>query len=147
MTTIVSTAIEALITVIESKMTGWHRLTNSNIDENWDAFLKKGWGLVIGKGANTDRSNCGVSYRRDYTIVISHEVYGGYKDYKLQLDSLKIILEAINTLAKSFGDDVTLHTSDGNCIVNVLGDSGVAAMDDGKYWYTELNVTMETFTK
>jgi hypothetical protein len=147
--TIHSTSYDALVSLIKVTLPTFYRLTNPNdTSQNFDLFLREGWSLIAESSANTDRNLCKInSYRRNYVLTISVEVFGTESDEISYDDSIKKLLEAVSSVVIAIENDQYLGIAGGNAIAAIVGDSGIIPITSGnkKIVMSELTISLETF--
>jgi hypothetical protein len=148
--TIISTAYDTITALIGTTLGNtWVRLTNPDeLSQNFDSFLRGGWGIIVDSTVNTNRELCGrKSFARSFSIVLCVEYFGGQASYTEQDDSIKKILEASTSVSVAIESDVTLAIAGGKAIASFQGDSGIVPieLDDRKFITCALNVIIETF--
>jgi hypothetical protein len=148
--TVISTSYDALIVLVGATLgSTWVRLTNPDeLQNNFDSFLRGGWGVLADSTTNTNRQLCSrKSFSRSYTVILCVEFFGANTTYTEQDDSIKKILEAATSVAIAIENDQTLAVSGGHVVANYIGDSGIVPieLDDRKFITCSINITLETF--
>ena len=145
---VVTTAYDGLVTIITSALTGYFRLVNKDDEsENLDAFLRKGWCLIIDGEEATNRMLCNMPSRvRKYRLVISNEFYGLDQDHGQQDEAVKGLLEDTETFLDTIYRDPTLGVADG-VLVRADVTSGVdfADKDNRKFILSTIFIDIERF--
>lgn len=147
--TIISTSYDALISVISNCLTGWARLTNPDIlSDNFDSFLRQGWALQAEESNDLNKSLCRrLEWNRNYSLIMSTELFGANTSYTQSDDAIKLLLEASTSVAIAIDSDQTLGITGGGAIALVISDSGIIPieMDNRKFITCTLAINLKTF--
>lgn len=148
MSTLVTKAYDNLVTLITASFNGYFRLVNKDDEsENLDIFLRKGWCLVIDEEQTTNRMLCNIPTRmRKYRLVVSNEFYGLEQDHVSQDESIKGLLEDVETFLDAVYKNPSLGDNEG-LIVRADVTSGVdfADKDNRKFIISTIFIEIERF--
>lgn len=128
----ISTVYAALVTRIEAVLTSHTRLGDPyTLEQNKSVWLKKGWGLAIGEGVNTNQflSNK-VRIDSVFNIPITRKYYAKEDNADLKSVTELQILEDIQLLVADFHTNSTLTTATNH--VNFIGRGPMEPVFDGK---------------
>lgn len=144
---IVTTAYDNLVTLITNTLVGYFRLVNKDDEsENLDIFLKKGWCLIVDDEQNTNRMLCNSPTRvRKYRLVISNEFYGLDQDHVQQDESVKGLLEDIETFLDEVHKDPSLGTDTLEIRADVVSGIEFADKDTRKFILSTIYIEIERF--
>ena len=122
----------------------------NDMSQNFDAFLSKGWCLLIDSGENTNRKLCDIhTFRRSFTVNVSVQVYGTDRDYDLYDNSVKTLLEASEALQLAIVKDQSIGSDNNGIVARIIGDTGFIPVDspDGKskFLTTGILIDVEIF--
>lgn len=112
---IISNAYDAFVTRIETVLdtvtNGYTRLPNPyKPEENNDLFLKKGYGITMGAGSNTNRTvNCKFSVQRTTTIVLTRLYEAREDDAVAKAAVEKLLFEDQYALINDFEQDISIN--------------------------------------
>lgn len=118
-------ALIARLATLFPSAQGWKRLPNPyKPDENTDLFLRQGYGIALGSGANTNRLiNCQISLERNLNITIARK-YEGLENDDLKKAATELqLFEDQFALIKDLETDVTVNGEAMYC--RYVGDSGI----------------------
>ncbi len=145
MTTRIATIYDAVVDLIESKLTTYTRIPNPYaIAENTYLHLKQGFAVAIGAGVDTQRYvGCLVTWERLFTIILVKQILTTANNTGVRETIEKSILDDHDALRKAFYLGSTLS---GYAIKStVLDDGGLFYVDGGvnKFIGMELNLYVE----
>lgn len=101
---------DAIVSKVSSELTPYARIPNPYaINENSALLAKKGYGLAIGQGLNTERYvGCLVTWEREFTIVLIQQVVNTENDTTGRASIEKSIIDDHRLLLLAFEADSTL---------------------------------------
>lgn len=112
---IISTAYDAMIdrveVVLDAVNQGYFRLPNPYIiEDNTELKLKKGYGIALLAGTNTNRQvNCKFSVNRTMEVILTR-LYTGYEENAVTKSDLeKLLFEDQYKIIKDFEQDITIN--------------------------------------
>lgn len=143
--TAIADIYDAIVLKLGTNLPTFKRIPNPySLDENTALLLRKGYGIAIGAGTNTERYvGCLVTWQRDYTIGIVTQVVNTENDTLGRAEIEKDLIDAHDLVLKSFETDPSLG---GKCIKAVItDDSGIEYIsgDKGRYLALELTLRVE----
>lgn len=143
--TAIADIYDAIVLKLGTNLPTFKRIPNPySLDENTALLLRKGYGIAIGTGTNTERYvGCLVTWQRDYTIGIVTQVVNTENDTLGRAEIEKDLIDAHDLVLKSFETDPSLG---GKCIKAVItDDSGIEYIsgDKGRYLALELTLRVE----
>jgi hypothetical protein len=143
--TTIATIYDAIITKVSGQLTTYARIPNPySLEENPAIIIRKGYGLVIGPGTNTQRYvGCLVSWSREYTIGIICQVVNTENNASGRASSEKDLIDAHDQILRAFESDPSLA---GICISAVVtDDSGIQYLptDLGNFLAIEITLRVE----
>jgi hypothetical protein len=143
----VSLVHDALITLLESTLTGYTRLPNPyQPDENTNLFLKQGFGLKLGTGENTNRTLGGFQFmRRTFTVVLTRQYFALESDADAKAATEKQLLEDALLIQKAIEEDQTVGGT--SVSATFTRDSGIEFVSNQteRYMKTEIEILAEYF--
>jgi len=145
MTTKISQIYDAIVDVIEAELTTSVRIPNPYIlDINSFLHLKKGFGVAIGPGDDTQRYiGCLVTWERNFTIAIIQQMVATQNNVGTREVIEKELLDDHDKLRKAFYNNSTLS---GKAIKSTITDDGGVSFIDGdrlKFIALEMNLLVE----
>ena len=135
------------LNIVFPSVDGWYRLSDPNdTEENFSAFLSKGWCLLIESGENTNRKLSEIhTFRRTYNVQVSVQVYGNERDSDIYDESVKTLLEASESLQLSIIKDQSLGSDNSGIVARIIGDTGFLPLEspDGKSKFITTSITID----
>jgi hypothetical protein len=114
--------------------------------ENAGLLLKKGYGIAVGPGANTERVLGGQrSYARDFLIFLTRLIPATSNNVDARQDTEKAILEDYELIVEAIEEAPNIN---GKAVLAALiSDGGLEYLegDRDKYFLIETTVTVEYF--
>lgn len=112
---LISTAYDALVARVESVLdasnNGYTRIPNPyNVEDNMEIKLRKGYGVALLAGTNTNRQvNCKFSVSRQIEVVLTR-LYTGQEENAVTKASLeKLLLEDQYLIINDFEQDISIN--------------------------------------
>lgn len=146
----VSTAFDALRARLGTVFTtgaGYFELTNPyDIQDNQDQFLRKGWGLAVGAGVNTNRNLCKtVSVEREFRVVLTQALEATEFGIDDKQATVKELLESAQLAIESFEREFALDSGSYN--TRFVSDSGISSLagENFSFLTLELSFNVELF--
>lgn len=133
---------DAIVTKLATVLPTFQRVPNPySLDENTAILLRKAYGIAIGPGTNTERYvGCLVSWQRDYTIGLIHQVVNTENDTIGRAMIEKDIIDAQRAILLAFETDSTLG---GKAIKAVISsDGGIDYIQGTQSKYLALEITL-----
>lgn len=136
---------DAIIAKIAAKLPSFQRVPNPYaLDENTAILLRKAYGLAIGPGTNTERYvGCLVTWQRDYTIGLIHQVVNTENDTLGRAMIEKDIIDAHREILLGFETDSTLGGKAIKAVVSSDGGIDYIQGNQSKYLALEITLTVE----
>lgn len=146
MPTKISEIYDACVNLIETTLpTDYLRIPNPyTVDVNTFLHLRKGFGLAIGPGVDTQRYvGCLVTWERTFSILLVKQVIATQNDVEVREVIEKDLLDDHDALRKAFCSNSTL----GSLAIKstVLGDAGVNFIDGERLKF--LGLVMDLFVE
>lgn len=143
--TAISNIYDKAVDIIEATVPTYTRIPNPYVyDANGFIYVKKGFGLAIGPGVDTERYvGCLVTWQRSFTVTIIQQMIAMQNNTGAREVIEKDLLDDHDKLRKAFYNNSTL---DGLAIKStVTSDSGVIFIDADrlKFIAIELNLEIE----
>lgn len=146
---LISTAYAALISRIESVLNtvsgGYKRIPNPYAPlENTELVLRKGYGLAILAGENTNRQvNCMVSIGRTIEVVLTRLYTGKEEDAPGKAALEQLLLEDQHLLINDFEQDISINGS--TMYTRYVSDSGIEFVsgDSGRFLMLKTQFALE----
>lgn len=133
---------DAIIDLLAVELPAFQRVPNPYaLDENTAILLRKAYGLAIGPGTNTERYvGCLVTWQRDYTIGLIHQVVNTENDTLGRAMIEKDLVDAQRAILLAFEKNPSL---DAKAIkATVSGDTGIDYIQGAQSKYLALEITL-----
>lgn len=120
---------DAIVTQIESELSGYTRIPNPyDVQNNTFLHLRKGFGIEIGPGSNTERYvGCLSTWERTYTIILVKQVVTTQNNTAVRVMIEKEILDDHELLFKAFETNNSLGGIAMKTVVQ--SDGGISFLD------------------
>lgn len=152
---LISTAYGALVTRIETVLGtvagGYKRLPNPyEPSDNSELELRKGYGLAILPGENTNRQvNCKISISRTIEVVLTRLYTGKIEDAPGKASLEQLLLEDQHKIINDFEQDISINGS--TMYTRFVSDSGIEFVSgvSGRFFVLKTQFSLEyleTFT-
>lgn len=146
---IISTAYDALVdrveTVLDTANQGYRRIPNPYVvEDNNDLNLKKGYGVAILPGENTNRVvNCKFSISRTIEVVLSRLYTGDDENASTRATTEKLLFEDQYKLINNFEQDLTINGS--TMYTKWVSDGGIEYLsgDSGRFFLLKTQFSLE----
>ncbi len=143
--TSISTVYTDLHTRIQSVLTSHVRIPDPrNLERNNAQFLRKGYGLAVADGFNTERElGCRLSIRRSWQLKITRYFIGRAFDEQIRQDTDLELLEDLQLIIDNFEKFPALSSS-ANGSVKYISDAGINSVFIEEENFVEITATLET---
>lgn len=140
--TAIATIYDAIITKISGQLADYKRIPNPYaLNENTALLIRKGYGLSIGAGTNTQRYvGCLITWEREYTIGLITQVVNTENDITGRASVEKDLIDDHDLILRAFETDPTLS---GACIKAIIqSDSGIEYIEAERSKYLALEMSL-----
>lgn len=140
--TAIATIYDAIITKVSGQLTTFKRIPNPYaLNENTALLMRKGYGLSIGAGSNTQRYvGCLITWQREYTIGLISQVVNTENDTTGRASVEKDLIDAHDLILKAFESDPTMA---GVCIKAIVqSDNGIDYIEAERSKYLALEISL-----
>ena len=147
MTTAISDIHDELHTIVATALTGkgYSIIPNAYIaPDNAGLLLKKGYGIAVGPGTNTQRTLAGkLSFQRDFQVFLTALIPATSNNYDARFTAEKTILEDFALVLLAIEQAPSLNENSATSVL--LNDGGLEYLegDRDKYYLIESTVTVE----
>lgn len=146
---LISTAYAALLTRIETVLGtvagGYKRIPNPyEVPDNSEQELRKGYGLALLTGENTNRQvNCKVSINRNIEVILTRLYTGKIEDAPGKAALEQLLLEDQHKLINDFEQDVSINGS--TMYTRYVSDSGIEFVSgvSGRFFMLKTQFSLE----
>jgi len=147
--TAISDIHDELHSVVATALTGksYSIIPNAYITpDNAGLLLRKGYGIAIGAGNNTERVLGGkLSYQRDFQVFLTRELLTTSSNVEARQDVEKAILEDYTLVLKAIEEQPTLNGNAAKAVIITDGGLEYLEGDRDRYFLIEATVTVEYF--
>jgi hypothetical protein len=141
----IETVYDTFTDKVAAALTGYARIANPyDLADNPDIILRKGYGVAIGPGTNTERFvGCIATWEANFVVGIILQVASTENNVDGRSTTERNLLEGVEALLIAFENDPSLS---GNVIKAVVNShSGIQYIpgERGKYVAIEIDFTVE----
>jgi len=137
----------AKVSTLLPQGSGYFELSNPyELVDNSNLFLRKGWGIAIGPGRNTNRELCGkITVERTIRVILTRALEALEQDPTTKNNVIKALMEDAFTILQDFERSYRLDDDEFNCRFESDGGIQSLAVDNYSYLTLEMIFNVELF--